>query len=104
MQLGREMLHKIREGAVNLGLGDQGIVDQDEEKLFGATYQGIDERLQDVSQWRRWRLLRLQIGQEGSAETWLLAIQRCERVGPEEHQLIIAFIQGNPGHMRRFRV
>src|SRR5260370_26562586 len=104
MQLGREMLHEIREGAVNLRLGDQVIVVQDQEKLFGAAYQGIDERLQDVAQWRRWRLLRLQIGQEGSAETWLLAIQRRERGGPDEHQLIIAFIKGNPGHMRRLMV
>ena len=103
MQLRREMLHKIGEGAVNLRLGDQVIVVQDQEKLLGSAHQGIDERLQDISQWRRWRLLRLQIGQEGSAETWLLAIQRCKRLGPEEHRLIIAFIQGNPGHVRRFR-
>ncbi len=102
MQLGWEMLHEIGEGAVNLRLGDQVIVVEDQEKLLGSAHQGIDERLQDVAQGRR-RLLRLQIAQEGSAETWLLAIQCRECVGPELHRIVITFIQGNPGHMWRFR-
>jgi hypothetical protein len=103
MQLGREMLHKIGEGAVNLRLGDQVIVVEDQEELLSSAHQGIDERLQDVAQGRRRRLLRVQIAQEGSAETWLLAIKGSECVGPELHRIVITFIQGNPGHMRRIR-
>src|SRR5713101_9910131 len=103
MQLGREMLHEIGEGAVNLRLGDQVIVVEDQEKLLSSAYQGIDERLQDVSQEGSRRLLRLQIAQEGRAETRLLAIQCRECVGPELHRIVITFIQGNPCHMLRLR-
>jgi hypothetical protein len=103
MQLGREMLHEIGEGAVNLRLYDQVIVVKDQEKLLSSAHQGIDERLQDVAQGLRRRLLRLQIAQEGSAETWLLALQCRECVGPELHRIVITFIHGNPGHMMRFR-
>src|SRR2546430_13089162 len=69
MQLGREMLHEIGEGAVNLRLVDQVIVVEDQDELLSTAHQGIDERLQDVAQGRRRRLLRVQIAQEGSAET-----------------------------------
>ena len=56
MQLGRKVLHQIGEGAVHLILGDQVIVVQDQEKLFGSARQSIDERLQDVAHWRLRRL------------------------------------------------
>src|SRR5260221_14600660 len=39
-QLGREMLHEIGEGAVNLRLGDQVIVVEDQEKLLSSAHQG----------------------------------------------------------------
>ena len=104
MQLGRKVLHQIGEGAVHLILGDQVIVVQDQEKLFGSARQSIDERLQDVAHWRRRRLQGLQIGQELSADTRLLGIQRRERIGPEQYRLIIALVQGNPGHTRSFGV
>src|SRR3989442_8428893 len=71
MQLGREMLHEIGEGAVNLGLGDQVIVVEDHEEMLRSAYPGIDERLPDVAQGRRRGLLRVQKSQEGTGETWL---------------------------------
>src|SRR5437899_1397666 len=104
MQLGRKMRHEIGEGTVNLRFGDQVIVVEDQEKLPGPARQRIDERLQDIPQWRRRHRLRLQIGQERSTETWLYSIQRRKCIGPEEHWLIITLVQGNPGHMWRFRV
>ncbi len=103
MQLGRKMLHEIRERLVHLRLGDHVIVVQDQQKLFASTGQAIDERLQDVAQWRCGRLLRLQIGQQLSTETWLHGIQCRERIGPEERRLIIVLVQGNPGHQGSLR-
>ena len=102
-QLGRKMLHEISERLVHLRLGDHVIVVQDQQKLFASTGQAIDERLQDVAQWRFGRLLRLQIGQQLSTETWLHGIQCRERIGPEERRLIIVLVQGNPGHQGSLR-
>jgi hypothetical protein len=49
MQLRREMLQEIREGTVNLGLGDHVVVVQDEEELLRLLHECIDQCVQQVS-------------------------------------------------------
>src|SRR2546427_6268373 len=98
MELKRKMFHQVGEGDVNRLLGHQVVVVQNQEELLRLLRKTIDERLQNGAQW--WCLLCLQVGHKLCAEPWLLAVQCCEDIHPEQRRLIVSIIQGHQRYQR----
>ena len=89
------MLQQVGERGVNRLLANQVVVIEDQDELFRLCRETVDERLQDGTQRRS--MLCLQIGDKLCTESRQRSVQGGKHISPEQHRLIVSFIQRQPG-------
>jgi hypothetical protein len=75
---------------MDLFLGDEVIVIQDQYKVFLALNQQIDESCQQKLE--GWSLGRLQFQEQGAKALGVLPLEGCKHISPEEARIIVLLI------------